>query len=397
MSLDKNIIEKTIIEKLVTSSLKMGVIAGGQLGKMLIQEASRWDIETHILDPDETCSARSVASMYVQGDFRDFDAVYAFGKQVDILTFELEDVNIDALQKLKLEGLKIVPDPDVLALIQDKGLQKAFYAKHNLPTSPFGLYESSDSIKEAIAQGTLNYPFVQKLRKGGYDGRGVALIGSGDKPLLQGASMVEATVEIDKEIAVIVARNSADEVRCFPAVEMNFDTQTNLVEEIFCPANITTEQATKAQNLAIEIIRGLGMVGLLAVEFFIDTKGQILINEVAPRPHNSGHHTIDSMLTSQHKQLLRAILDMPLGTTEILKKSVMLNLLGEAGYEGDVYYEGFEECMAIEGVKIHLYGKKQTRPSRKMGHVTILSDSLEHAMHKAQMVKKRLKVKSWKK
>jgi len=225
----------------------------------------------------------------------------------------------------------------------------------------------------------------------------VALIGSGDKPLLQGASMVEATVEIDKEIAVIVARNSADEVRCFPAVEMNFDTQTNLVEEIFCPATITTEQATKAQNLAIEVIRGLDMVGLLAVEFFIDTKGQTLINEVAPRPHNSGHHTIDSMLTSQHKQLLRAILDMPLGTTEILKKSVMLNLLGEAGYEGDVYYEGFEECMAIEGVKIHLYGKKQTRPSRKMGHVTILSDSLEHAMHKAQMVKKRLKVKSWKK
>ncbi|HQR73642.1 MAG TPA: 5-(carboxyamino)imidazole ribonucleotide synthase [Sulfurovum sp.] len=388
---------KTLIEKLSTSSLKMGIIAGGQLGKMLIQEASRWDIVTYVLDPDEACSARNVASFYVKGDFRDFDAVYAFGKQVDILTFELEDVNIPALQKLKAEGLNIAPDPDVLALIQDKGLQKAFYAKHHLPSSDFALYESSDAIKEAITKGVLDYPFVQKLRKGGYDGRGVALINGSDKVLLEGASVVETKVAIDKEIAVIVARNSADEVRCFPAVEMTFDEQTNLVEEIFCPANLTTEQATKAQSLAIEIIRALDMVGLLAVEFFIDKEGQILINEVAPRPHNSGHHTIDSMLTSQHKQLLRAILGLPLGTTEVLKKSVMLNLLGEVGHEGAVYYEGFEACMAIEGVKIHLYGKKETRPSRKMGHVTILSDSLEHAQHKANIVKNTLKVKSWKK
>ena len=382
-----------MIEKLVTSSLKMGVIAGGQLGKMLIQEASQWDIETHILDPDEACSARSVASVYVKGDFTDFNDVYNFGKQVDILTFELENVNIEALQKLKAEGLKIVPDPDILALIQDKGLQKEFYAKHDLPTSPFICCEERE-ITDALERGELVYPFVQKLRKGGYDGRGVSLIHSSKDELLKGTSMCEQKVDIEKEIAVIAARNSADEVRCFPAVEMTFNDKTNLVEEIFCPADITTEQATQAQTLAVKIIRDLDMVGLLAVEFFIDKEGKILINEVAPRPHNSGHHTIDSMVTSQHKQLLRAILDLPLGSTEMMKKSVMLNLLGEPGYEGPVYYEGFEECMAIEGVKIHLYGKKETRPSRKMGHVTIISDSLDHARNKAQEVKRLLKVKS---
>lgn len=371
----------------------MGIIAGGQLGKMLIQEASKWDITTYILDPDEACSARSVASVYVKGDFTDYDDVYRFGKQVDILTFELENVNIEALQKLKAEGLKIVPDPDTLALIQDKGLQKEFYAKHGLPTSPFICCEEGE-ITEAVKRGELAYPFVQKLRKGGYDGRGVSLIHSSEDALLQGTSMCEQKVDIDKEIAVIAARNSADEVRCFPAVEMTFNDKTNLVEEIFCPADITSEQATEAQNLAVKIIRSLDMVGLLAVEFFIDKEGKILINEVAPRPHNSGHHTIDSMVTSQHKQLLRAILGLPLGSTEMMKKTVMLNLLGEPGHEGPVYYEGFEECMAIEGVKIHLYGKKETRPSRKMGHVTILSDSLDHAWNKAQEVKRLLKVKS---
>lgn len=386
-----------MIEKLITSNLKMGVIAGGQLGKMLIQEASKWDITTYILDPDEGCSARNVASVYVKGDFTDFDSVYHFGKQVDLLTFELENINIEALQKLKAEGLKIVPDPDILALIQDKGLQKEFYAKHNLPTAPFICCDTQEDIEEAIYNKKLSYPFVQKLRKGGYDGHGVSLIHSPEKTLLNGASMMEEKVDIDKEIAVIVARNAEDEVRSFPAVEMTFNDETNLVEEIFCPANLTSEQAVKAQTLAVEIIRHFDMIGLLAVEFFIDKEGQILINEVAPRPHNSGHHTIDSMVTSQHKQLLRAILDLPLGSTEMMKKSVTLNLLGEPGYNGPVYYEGFRECMSIEGVKIHLYGKKETRPFRKMGHVTILSDSLEHAMNKAQEVKRLLKVKSWEK
>lgn len=386
-----------MIEKLVTSSLKMGVIAGGQLGKMLIQEASKWDITTYVLDPDEGCAARNVTSVYIQGDFTDFETVYEFGKLVDILTYELENINIEALQKLKSEGYKIVPDPDILALIQDKGLQKEFYAKHDLPTSPFICCADEEEIGEAIQSGKLAYPFVQKLRKGGYDGHGVSLIHNNDVTLLEGSSMIEEKVDIDKEIAVIAARNSDGEVRCFPAVEMIFNDQTNLVEEIFCPANITLEQAKTAETLSKDIIEKLDMVGLLAIEFFIDKQGQILINEVAPRPHNSGHHTIDSVVTSQLEQLLRAILDLPLGSTELTSASVMLNLLGEPGYEGQVYYEGFADCLAIEGVKIHLYGKKSTRPFRKMGHVTVLSDSVDGALKKANKVKNKLKVKSWEK
>lgn len=386
-----------MIEKLITSSLKMGVIAGGQLGKMLIQEASKWDIATYVLDPDEGCSARDVCSVYVKGDFTDFHTVYEFGKLVDILTFELENVNIEALQKLKKEGCNVVPDPDILALIQDKGLQKEFYHKHNIPTSSFACYQNKDEIEEAIKNAKLAYPFVQKIRKGGYDGHGVALINSSGDTLLGGASMIEKKVDIDKEIAVIVARNSSGEVRCFPAVEMTFNDQTNLVEEIFCPADIRHDQSNEAEELAVEIIEKLDMVGLLAIEFFIDKQGNMLINEIAPRPHNSGHHTIDSVVTSQLEQLLRAILGLPLGSTALTSASVMLNLLGEPGYEGKVYYEGFAECLAIEGVKIHLYGKKSTRPSRKMGHVTILSDSIEGAFEKAEKVKSLIKVKSWEK
>jgi len=375
----------------------MGVIAGGQLGKMLIQEASRWDISTYVLDPDVGCSAHGVASVYVQGDFKNFDDVYAFGKQVDILTYELENINIEALQKLKAEGIVILPDPVTLALIQDKGLQKEFYRKHQLPTSSFKCYENTKQMQEAIAGGELSYPFVQKLRKGGYDGQGVSLIRNESDTLLVGASMCEEMVDIGKEIAVIAARNSAGEVRCFPAVEMTFNEKTNLVEDLFCPADITIGQAKEAEVLARKIIESFEMVGLLAVEFFIDKSGKILINEVAPRPHNSGHHTIDAIVTSQLKQLLRAILGLPLGSTEILQPSVMLNLLGEAAYEGPVYYDGFEECMAIEGVKIHLYGKKETRPFRKMGHVTILADTVAKAQEKADKVKTILKVKSWQK
>lgn len=386
--------KSSMIEKLVTSDLKLGVIAGGQLGKMLVQEASRWDIASYVLDPDEDCSAHNVANVYVKGDFKDFNDVYAFGKQVDILTYELEDINIEALQKLKSEGIQVLPDPDTLALIQDKGLQKEFYAKHEMPTSPFKCYENRQEIEQAIRSGELTYPFVQKLRKGGYDGHGVSLIKGSENTLLDGASMIEDTVEIDKEIAVIAARNANGEVRCFPAVEMSFNENTNLVEEIFCPANISLSQAEVAEVLAKEIIEKLDMVGLLAVEFFIDVQGQILINEVAPRPHNSGHHTIDSAVTSQLKQLLRAILNLPLGSTALTTASVMLNLLGEAGHTGSVYYEGFAECMAIDGVKIHLYGKKMTRPSRKMGHVTIVGNTVAEARIKAEKVKTIIKVKS---
>ncbi len=327
----------------------------------------------------QDCPAKRIATEHVQGDFLDFDTVYAFGKEVDILTYEMENINIEALIQLKADGFKVVPDPQVLALIQDKGLQKEFYQKHTIPTSPFACYEHKDAITKAIEEKVFTYPFVQKLRKGGYDGHGVALIHSAEDRLLDGSSMLEKKVEIDKEIAVIVARNDLGEVRCFPAVEMTFDAKTNLVEDLFCPANISAEDVKIAEDLAIKIIENLEMVGLLAVEFFIDINGEILVNEVAPRPHNSGHHTIESVMTSQLEQMLRAILGLPLGSTKLIMPSVMLNLLGEAGHTGEVRYEGLSEVLAMEGVKVHLYGKQQTRPSRKMGHVTVLSERLEEA------------------
>jgi len=383
-----------LIDKLANSSLKLGIISGGQLGKMLIQEASKWAIATYVLDPDPDCPAKRIATKHVQGDFLDFDTVYAFGKEVDILTYEMENINIEALLQLKADGFNVVPDPEVLALIQDKGLQKEFYQQHAIPTSPFACYGDSDAITKAIEEKVFEYPFVQKLRKGGYDGHGVALIHSEEDRLLDGASMLEKKVEIDKEIAVIVARNDLGEVRCFPTVEMTFDAKTNLVEDLFCPANISEDDVKTAEDLAIKIIENLEMVGLLAVEFFIDINGEILVNEVAPRPHNSGHHTIESVMTSQLEQMLRAILGLPLGSTKLIMPSVMLNLLGEEGHAGEVRYEGLSEVLALEGVKVHLYGKQQTRPSRKMGHVTVLADTVEEAMDKAEKVKSILKVKS---
>jgi len=385
------------MERLVTSNLKLGIIAGGQLGKMLIQEASKWDIITYVLDNDESCPAGKIASHYIKGNNLEFESVYQFGKLVDVLTFEIENVNIEALKKLKSEGHRIAPDPEILELIQDKGLQKEFYKKNEIPTSTFKICESETAILNGIEKGEINFPFVQKLRKGGYDGRGVAVINDRSDliKILSGASVIEEKVEILKEIAVIVARNRKGEIKCYPVVEMLFDPKANLVDKLICPSSITVEQSKKAVNFASEIIELLNMEGLLAVEFFIDSKGEVIVNEIAPRPHNSGHHTIESIITSQFEQHLRAILNLPLGSTKLKLPSVMINILGAEGYEGPVIYEGLTECMAIDGVKIHLYGKKITKPYRKMGHVTILSSSLECALKKAEKVKHLIKVKSW--
>jgi 5-(carboxyamino)imidazole ribonucleotide synthase len=386
------------MERLVTSNLKLGIIAGGQLGKMLIQEASKWDIITYVLDNDEDCPAGKIASNFVKGNNLDFDSVYQFGKLVDVLTFEIEYVNIEALKKLKSEGHKIVPDPEILELIQDKGLQKEFYKKNGIPTSSFKIFESETEILNCIKKHELKFPFVQKLRKGGYDGRGVAVINDHNdlQKILMGASLIEEKIEVIKEIAVIVARNRKGEIKCFPVVEMLFDPKANLVDKLICPSSITVEQSEIAVNLASEIIELLNMEGLLAVEFFIDSKGAVIVNEIAPRPHNSGHHTIESIITSQFEQHLRAILNLPLGSTKLKLPSVMINILGAEGFEGPVNYEGLTESMAIDGVKIHLYGKKITKPYRKMGHVTVLSSSLECALKKAEKAKQLIKVKSWK-
>lgn len=386
------------MNKLSTSSLKLGIIAGGQLGKMLIQEASKWDITTFVLDNEEHCPARSIASHYVQGSHLDYESVYQFGKLVDVLTYEIESINIDALQRLKAEGCRVVPDPDILEIIQDKGLQKEFFKNNLIPTAEFTAFDTSEAIIEQIEAGMLDFPFVQKLRKGGYDGRGVAVITNNNDLglLLCGASIVERKIPISKEISVIVARNKQGEVRAYPAVEMVFDPKANLVDRLICPSSISEEQSATALNYATKIINLLEMEGLLAIEFFIDTEGNVIVNEMAPRPHNSGHHTIESNMTSQFEQHLRAILSLPLGSTEILLPSVMINILGSASHEGKVWYEGLTETMAIEGIKMHLYGKKTTKPYRKMGHVTVLSSTLEGAIIKAEQVMNVLKVKSWK-
>jgi 5-(carboxyamino)imidazole ribonucleotide synthase len=384
------------MERLVTSDLKLGIIAGGQLGKMLIQEASKWDIITYVLDQDENCPAGSIATHFVKGSHMDFEAVYNFGKLVDVLTFEIESIHIDALKQLKSEGHAILPDPEILELIQDKGRQKEFFSQSNIPSADFKNYDSLNEINRAIDSGEIKLPFVQKLRKGGYDGRGVAVVNqkSDLRKLLNGESVIEQKIDIAKEIAVIAARNKNGEIKCYPVVEMIFDPEANLVDKLICPSKITTEQSEKAITLASEIIELLNMEGILAVEFFIDLNGDVIVNEMAPRPHNSGHHTIESIITSQFEQHLRAILNLPLGSTKLKLPSVMINILGSKGYEGKVKYEGLTESMGIDGVKIHLYGKKITKPYRKMGHVTVLSSSLECALIKAERVKKFIKVRS---
>ncbi len=385
------------MKQVVTSDFKLGIVGGGQLGKMLIQAASNWDVQTHILDPDPHCSAATICTKFVQGSFRDYDAVYDFGQGVDMLTFEIEHVNIEALRKLKNEGKTVHPDPDALAIIQDKGLQKIFYKEHGVPSSAFELYEGKEEIIRLLESGNISYPFVQKARKEGYDGKGVAVIKSAiDLPkLLDGPSLIEDAVNIQKEIAVIVARNPQGDTTCFPAVEMEFNPIANLVEKLICPSELQDSVAQKAEALAKKIITDLNMCGILAVEMFLDQQGELWVNEVAPRPHNSGHHTIESCITSQYEQHLRAIMGFPLGNTMMKLPAVMINLLGEDGHKGRVKYEGLHESFALGGVKVHIYGKKETKPFRKMGHVTIMAPTVEEAKKKADSVKATLKVTSW--
>lgn len=385
------------MEQLVTSNFKLGIIAGGQLGKMLALAASNWDVKTYILDPDENCPASTICTNYTKGNYNDYETVYQFGKKVNMLTFDIENINTEALIQLKKEGTIIYPEPEILKLIQDKGLQKQFYKEHQIPTSHFNLCESKNEILNGLSEGKIQFPFVQKLRTSGYDGKGVEVIrNNSDLPkLMEGRSLIEEKVIIKKELAVIIARNTKGEIKSFPLVEMEFNQEANLVERLICPSNELPLIHEQAKEMAVKIISKLGMTGILAVEFFIDNSGNLLVNEIAPRPHNSGHHTIESCITSQYEQHLRSILGFPLGSTEIKIPSIMINLLGEKNEEGLVKYEGLTECMSIEGTKIHIYGKKETKPYRKMGHVTILDKSIEVAKLKATKVSETLKVKSW--
>ena len=376
---------------------KITILGGGQLGKMLCLAASPLDIPIYVLDEKSDFPAAKLCEKFIEGNFKDFNDVYNAGNQADIITIEIEHVNTAALHQLQKEGKTVHPAPEKLDLIKDKGLQKLFYIEHNLPTSNFALFDDEKAIREGLKNGQIKFPFVQKTREAGYDGKGVAVIRSAadlEKKLLEGASLIEELVEIEKELAVVVCRNENGEVAAYDAVEMEFNPDANLVEFLFAPANISNIIAAEAEELAIKVIEAFEICGLLAVELFLTKDNTLLINEVAPRPHNSGHHTIDAAETSQFEQHLRGIMNFPLGSTRLKSPAVMLNLLGEPDFVGDVHYEGLEQCLATEGVHVHLYGKKQTKPFRKMGHVTVTADTLEAAKKKADFVRNNLKVKA---
>ncbi|MEM9819813.1 MAG: 5-(carboxyamino)imidazole ribonucleotide synthase [Bacteroidota bacterium] len=375
---------------------KIGILGGGQLGKMLALAAHNWQSPIYILDAAPDFPAGQVATRFFSGSFKDYDDVYRFGQEVDILTVEIEHVNTEALIQLQKEGKTVHPDPKQLQIIKDKGLQKQFYQRHELPTSPFEFYENAVAIHQAIKAKVLRLPFVQKTRKAGYDGQGVAVIRSQEDlgKMMDAPSIVEPLVDIHKEIAVVVAQNEAGQIEAFPPVEMEFHPTANLVEFLSCPADISNRQSEVAQTLAKSVIEAFGICGLLAVELFLTKEGQWLINEVAPRPHNSGHHTIDSCVTSQFQQHLRAILNLPLGSTQMNTPSVMINLLGAEGHTGPTIYEGIQACMSVEGAKFHLYGKTVTKPFRKMGHATILDTDLEAARKKAKFIQSTLNIKA---
>lgn len=375
------------MEDFFSKDFKLGILGGGQLGRMMIREAVKFNISTHVLDPNPQAPCAEVASHFTVGDFKDYDAVMAFGKGKDVVTIEIENVSVAALKDLQKEGVKVFPDPKVIELIQDKGTQKQFYRLHGIPTSEFQLVESFDEHKWEV-------PFVQKMRKGGYDGRGVQVMRTEADfaKQLPGPSVLEKLIDIEKEISVIVARNETGEVHSYPTVELDFHPTANLVEFLICPAEITDEQEKIAQELAEKLAIELDLVGLLAVEMFVQKDGSVLVNEIAPRTHNSGHQSIEGNLTSQFEQQLRAICGMPLGSTEIIQPSVMINLLGDADHSGNAYYEGLDTILSVPGVYPHLYGKKETKPFRKMGHVTVLNPDREKAIEIAREVKSNLRV-----
>lgn len=377
-------------------SKKLGILGGGQLGKMIALAAGNWHFPIKFLDKKSDFPTARYAAEFVEGNFKNYDDVLAFGRTCDVISIEIEHVNTEALLQLEKEGKTIHPAPEKLILIKDKGLQKQFYADNNLPTSAFQLLDNEEIVKKEIANGNLSFPFVQKTRGEGYDGKGVAVIKSEDdlRKLLSGPCLIEELVDIEKEIAVIVARNEMGEVVSYPVVEMEFNPVANLVEFLICPSDITEEQAEVSDKLARAVIEKLDLCGLLAVELFLTKKGEILINEVAPRPHNSGHHTIDSCFTSQFEQHIRAVMNLPLGSTKMKIPSVMVNLLGADGFTGEAFYDGFESCLNVEGVNLHLYGKTVTKPFRKMGHATIVDQDLEEAKRKGKFVKDNLIIKT---
>ncbi|QDO93767.1 5-(carboxyamino)imidazole ribonucleotide synthase [Formosa sediminum] len=377
-----------------SSNFKLGILGGGQLGKMLLNETRKFDIYTCVLDPSEEAPCKVGSNEFYIGDLMDYDAVFNFGKQVDVLTIEIENVNVNALEDLEQQGIKVYPSAKTLRTIQNKATQKLFYVDHNLPTAPFSRFAYTVEIKDSIANGGLEFPFVWKSAQFGYDGMGVKIVKQlSDLDNLPNVECItEILVPFKNELSVIVSRTPSGEIKTYPVVEMEFHPEANQVEYVICPARISENVAKKATDVALKAAQAFNHVGLLAVEMFQTENDDIIINEVAPRPHNSGHQTIEASFTSQFEQHLRAVLDLPLGNTANKLNGIMVNLVGAEGHTGDVVYKNIESIMAMDGVTPHIYGKKQTRPFRKMGHVTIVNEDITEARKIAENVKNNIQV-----
>lgn len=377
-----------------SSDFKLGILGGGQLGKMLLAETRKFDIQTYVLDPSSEAPSQFGAAKFFRGNLMDFETVYQFGKMVDLLTIEIENVNLDALDALEEEGLKVYPSPKTLRLIQNKGRQKDFYVENSIPTSAHQRFVDINDLKKALENDELEFPFVWKCAQFGYDGNGVKIVRSTmdliDLPEVE--CIAEQMVPFKKELAVIVSRSVSGEIKTYPVVEMEFHPEANQVEYVICPARIDEKVAEKAQKVALKVSEAFNHIGLLAVEMFQTEDDEILVNEVAPRPHNSGHYSIEASYTSQFEQHIRAILNLPLGNTDSKVAGIMVNLVGEEGFSGPVVYENIEKIMAIDGVTPHIYGKRETRPFRKMGHVTIVNENMAAARKIAEEVKNSIRV-----
>ena len=377
-----------------SSDFKLGVLGGGQLGRMLLAESQKIDIHTSILDNNKNAPCAEICNTFVLGDLLDFDDVYNFGKTLDVLTIEIENVNLDALDKLESEGLTIFPKPKDLRIIQSKAVQKKFYVAHQIPTAAFSHFLNSTEVRDAYQKDLLAFPFVWKAARFGYDGTGVKIVRNTEdlENLPNVECITEKMIPFKNELAVIVARNDEGEVKTYPVVEMEFHPEANQVEYVICPARINSQVAEKAREIALKVVSDLDFVGLLAVEMFQTVDDKILVNEVAPRPHNSGHYSIEASYTNQFEQHLRSILNLPLGNTDSKVAGIMVNLVGEEGFSGNVIYQNIETILKIDGVTPHIYGKKETRPFRKMGHVTIVNSDIDIAREIAQKVKETIRV-----
>ena len=370
--------------------LKVGILGGGQLGRMLLQAAANYQVETHVMENDDECPAAHLCRYFIKGNIRDFDSVYQFGKNLDALTIEIENVNIDALEKLESEGVKIYPKPSVLRIIKNKVLQKQYYSENQIPTAEFAVLQSHKEID----QWKQLLPAVQKLAEGGYDGRGVQIIDDLSSSHLgfDEHSVLEKKIKIKKEVAMIIAIDQNGKNALYPPVEMVFNKDLNLLDYQLCPADIPQNVLWKVEAVALAVVRNFNSPGLFAVELFVDQKDDVFVNETAPRVHNSGHHTIEAHYSSQFDMLWRIILGHPLGNTKSILPSAMVNIIGSDGHTGEPKYSGLDEVLKIDNAFVHIYGKLQTKPGRKMGHVTILSNEKQDLVHKANKVKQALSV-----